>query len=99
MQLLAQLVDDARRVEVKQGRDSVNIDAPLAPVDDFLHLAAQRAADEQRGAAHVTLSSSGTPSTEMNESLKSERPDSSLYSMRDGSSTAPTRSRYARRAS
>ena len=40
----------------------------------------------------------GKPSTEMNESLKSERPDSSMYSMREGSSKATCLSRYDRSA-
>src|SRR5439155_10822251 len=94
VQLFAQLVDDPGRIKVKQRGDAIDVDVPLAPVDDVLHLAAERAADDQRGGAHVTCSSWGNPSTEMKESLKSERPDSSTYSMRAGSSNATCRSRY-----
>src|SRR2546430_608343 len=72
VQLLAQLVDDARRVEMKEGGNSVHVDVPTAPGDDVLHLFAERAADHQSGGAHVTFSSCGNPSTETNESLKSE---------------------------
>ena len=49
VQLLAQLVDDARRIEVEERRDPVDVDVPAAPLDDVLHLGAQRPADDKRG--------------------------------------------------
>src|SRR6266571_2341588 len=98
MQLLAQLVDDARGIQVQHRRQPIDVHIPAATVDDVLHLAPERPADHQRGRAHETVSSCGKPSTEMNESLKSVRPDSSTYSMRDGNSKATCRSRYDRSA-
>src|SRR5436309_7255825 len=98
MQLLAQLVDDARGIQVQHRRQPIDVHIPAATVDDVLHLAPERPADHQRGRAHETVSSCGKPSTEMNEALKSVRPDSSTYSMRDGNSKATCRSRYDRSA-
>src|SRR5260370_7281039 len=97
VQLLSQLLDDPVRVEVQQRRDAVNVDVPTAAVNDVLHLFAERAADDECR-AHETSSRSGKRSTETKESLKSVRPESSTYSMRDGSSKATWRSRYDRSA-
>src|SRR5712692_2244471 len=93
VELLAQLVHDARGIQMKESGHPVDVDVPTTPCDDVLHLAAQRPTDDECGRRHVTGSSCGNPSTDMNESLKSERPDSSTYSMRDGSSKATWRSR------
>src|SRR5712691_12499004 len=92
-QLLAQLVDDAIRVQVQQRRDAVDVHVPAAAVDDVLDLFAQGAADD-KGRAHPTSSRSGKRRTSTNASLKSERPESSTYSILDGSSKATCRSRY-----
>src|SRR5438445_1532801 len=73
VELLAKLVDDPRWIEMEQRRHAVDVDVPLAPVDDVLHLAAERAADDQRGGAHVTCSSWGNPSTEWTVSYTSRR--------------------------
>ena len=93
MQPLPELVDDSRRVEMEQRGHAVDVDFPTTPVDDVLHLAAKGAADDQRSRVHRTAANWGNPSTPMNESLKSGRPDSSTYSMRDRSSNATWRSR------
>src|SRR5438445_6753245 len=97
VQLLSQLIDDAVRVQVQQRRHAVDVDVPAAAVDDVLDLLAERAADDE-GSTHETSSRSGKPSTDTKESLKSVRPESSTYSIRDGSSKATWRSRYERSA-
>src|ERR1700736_3320431 len=97
MQLVSHLVHDATGVQMKQRRNAVDVDVPAAAVDDVLHLFAQRAADDE-GGAHETSSRRGKARTDTNESLKSDRPESSMYSMRDGSSNATCRSRYDKSA-
>src|SRR5207248_4364900 len=96
VQLYTQLIDDAGRIEMQQRRHPIDVDVPAAPVDDVFHLAPQGAANDERGRAHLTPSRTGNPSTEMNESLKSDRPESSTYSIRDGSSNATWRSEERR---
>src|SRR5438445_3870641 len=98
VQLLAQLIDDARGIQVQERRYAIDIHVPAATVDDVFHLATERPADHQRCGAQETVSSCGKPSTEMNESLKSVRPDSSTYSLREGNYNATRRSRYERSA-
>src|SRR4029077_10473646 len=93
VQLLSQLVDDPVRVEVQQRGNAVDVDVPAPAIDDVLHLFPERAANHKRS-CHDTSSRSGKRSTETKESLKSVRPESSTYSMREGSSNATWRSRY-----
>src|SRR4029077_11820880 len=92
-QLLSQLVDDPVRVEVQQRRHAVDVDVPAPAIDDVLHLFPEGAANYERS-CHDTSSRSGNRRTETKESLKSVRPESSTYSMRDGGSNATCRSRY-----
>src|SRR3989442_4878557 len=97
MQFLAQLVDDAVGIQVQQRRHPIDVDVPAAAVDDVLHLFPEGAADHE-GRRHPPRSRFGKPSTETKASLKSVRPESSMYSIRAGSSNATCRSRYERSA-
>jgi hypothetical protein len=53
-QLLAQLVEDPRRVKVQKRRYAVDVHVPSTPVDDLLDLAAERPANDESGRAHLT---------------------------------------------
>src|SRR4029077_19518204 len=72
---------------------AVDVDVPAPAIDDVLHLFPEGAANYERS-CHDTSSRSGKRRTETKESLKSVRPESSTYSMREGSSNATCRSRY-----
>src|SRR3981081_1929352 len=93
IQLLSELIDDAGWIEVEEGRDSVNVHVPAAAVDDALHFGAERSANHERCRLHPTSSRWGNCSTATNVSLKSARPESSMYSMRDGRAKATWRPR------
>src|SRR5438094_408865 len=86
-------LDDFLRIEVMHGGHAINVDIPAVLVHDRLDLFAQSATDEQGNVVHRKVSNSGNWRTEMNESLKSDRPDSSTYSILSGSSKAIWRSR------
>src|SRR5581483_10497821 len=93
VKLVSQLGDDAVGVEVQQRRQAVDVDVPPPPDAHLLDLTPERTADNE-GGLHPTGSSLGNFSTSTNVSLKSVRPDSSMYSRREGSSNATGRSRY-----
>src|SRR3989440_12463744 len=79
---------------MEERRHAVDVRIPAALTDQLLDLLAQRAADDQRN-LHKSLSS-GNWSTEMKDSLKSARAESSMYSTWSGSSNATWRSRKER---
>ena len=56
VQLLAELVQDAGRIEVQERRHAIDVDVPSAPVDYLFDLAAEGPADQQRRGAHLTCS-------------------------------------------
>src|SRR5207248_3886632 len=88
--------DDFLRIEVMHGGHAVDVHLPAALVHDRFDLFPERATNEQGEVLHRNVSSSGNCSTDTNESLKSERPDSSTYSILSGSSKAICRSRKER---
>src|SRR6202022_2836082 len=93
LQLAIDRFHDFLRIEMMHRRHAVDVDIPPVLVDDRFHFPPARSADQEGDLLHRSDSSSGNARTEMNESLKSGRPESSTYSILSGSSTAIWRSR------
>src|SRR6202011_6141839 len=93
LQLVIAGFHDFLRKEVVHRRHTVDVEVPAVIVDDRFDFFAKRSTDQQGDVLHWSVSSSGNARTEMNESLKSERPESSMYSILSGSSKAIWRSR------
>src|SRR6202165_1337221 len=92
-QFAVDCLHDLLRIEVMHRGHTVDVGIPAVLIDNRFDFLAERSTDEQGDILHRSVSSSGNARTEMKESLKSARPESSTYSILSGSSKAICRSR------